>query len=434
MKLFDLFPNLTTAWPGDRIRFETGDFVVGPDQAIIGARLAELNNIIDVLDPHFGAEGGVGMEARLRVDNSLSADLEPFLFALKAMPRVGFRLLNTDPIELPRLLVVQQDDGVEIVIEGLPVQIELPTGFVSPPRDEDDDGLSPFPPDVVRGTFLAGYLDTQKVTYREDDPTTIQVHIRVVIDKELDIIIVPAVPITFEACTFLEGIPVKGVYDFHLLPSPGKARQWLPWIRHSVSEWFEGVVGGYEGAFAARHVWLDPKAGWVGDVSKWLNEHSDKDPTAEFVIDDLVVPFMIPIPRHATIGIRRSLEDVADVADVIDFEQAPVVHYFRRSAPIGFLINELFLRSQSAENIFSDAIRFDLALFFGEEAEDSEDLGNPTWSAGIQLADEGTLLATLARDMDDIGDVPGLDWKFGGTGISIVRGSDGRFDRPAGSW
>ncbi|NIQ93188.1 MAG: hypothetical protein GWN87_02475, partial [Desulfuromonadales bacterium] len=102
MKLFELFPNLAAAWPGDRIRFETGDFTVGPDQAIIGARLAELNNIVDVVDPHFGAENGVGMEARLRVNNALSADSEPFLFALKAMPRVGFRLLNTDPIELPR--------------------------------------------------------------------------------------------------------------------------------------------------------------------------------------------------------------------------------------------------------------------------------------------------------------------------------------------
>ncbi len=419
IRLFDLFPGLAAAWPRDRVRFETGDIVVGPDEASVSARLTLLNAVVEVLDPRFGAEDGVAMEARLRVDNG-PAPGAPFLLALKAMPRVGIRLLNTDPVEPPRLLVSRQDDGVEIVIEALPVRIELPPGFVHPVREDD---RAPYPPPVERGTFFAGHLDTQRIVYRHDEPTSIDVHVRVVVDKDLDVVIVPALPITFGPCAFSE-LPVKGAFDFHLLPSPGKARRWLPWIRHDVSAWFGGVVGDFEGAFAVRHLWLDPQASWLKRAAEWLNEHGEEgDPSAEFVIDDLVVPFVLPIPRHVTLGLRRSLEDVADVGDVAAFTRAPLVVYFTESSPNGFLVNELFLRSQSVENLLTDGLRVDLAFFFGRTLEDGAGglTRDPTWSLGLQLLDEGTLLLAYARDLDNVGDTPILDWRLGSTQISIVR-------------
>ena len=59
----------------------------------------------------------------------------------------------------------------------------------------------------------------------------------------------------------------------------------------------------------------------------------------------LYSPWVIPIPRHITIGIRRRITDPDDPEEVFRFANAPVQIRFQEDPPTGLIINSFFYTS-----------------------------------------------------------------------------------------
>jgi hypothetical protein len=67
-----------------------------------------------------------------------------------------------------RLFVTSSDAGVEVVVEGVPVEIILPNGLLMPLRSEADELAGPSLIDVQQaGPFEPGVYDTFEVVLRE---------------------------------------------------------------------------------------------------------------------------------------------------------------------------------------------------------------------------------------------------------------------------
>src|SRR5713226_4821674 len=107
------------------------------------------------------------------------------------------------------------------------------------------------------------------------------------------------------------GIPCLALHDVQLIPSPALAPSTVHWLRHQVTPWTPELTGPIEGCFSVRSVHIDPDTAPIATAANWLNSHQmppDSDVTvtgppqvtgnsdahAEFVLDDLVVPFYSP--------------------------------------------------------------------------------------------------------------------------------------------
>jgi len=165
---------------------------------------------------------------------------------LRQLPDVGFVLLP-NPSERPaRLFVTQADTGVEVVVEGLPVEIRLPNGLLTPLRSEQDEASGPSLVDLPQGgPFEPGRYDSFEVVLSELGSSVLRVHLRVRLTEEREVTLEPAVPISIGPCRF-SGLPCRGVHDLGLLPYPTLSgahtedEQALEWARHqipAVSAW-----------------------------------------------------------------------------------------------------------------------------------------------------------------------------------------------------
>ena len=142
------------------------------------------------------------------------------------------------------LFVSQSDAGVDVVLEGVPVEIQLPAGLVAPPAS-----TTPGPNTKTVGDVLAGRARLLKVVYNETDPTSIFVHVRIHATADGQFEITSAVPVSFEKCRF-SGLPVTAVHDFRLIPTPELAPDGIEWLRHPITPWWPAGSGPYDGLFA----------------------------------------------------------------------------------------------------------------------------------------------------------------------------------------
>ena len=378
--LFDLFGDFTTFWPVRVIQPEIGISGTGapPNPA---AWLGALNNGVDLLEIHTGVAGDrVSVEAKLKLDNARTSYADGFPFVIASMPDVEFRIQDIGGDEFFQLFASVSDRGAEVVLEGLPVEIRLPTELIEPhPRPDDHpSGIA----EISRGSFSPGKLDSLEVIYRRGNPTSILVHIRLHFNEDGEITIRPAVPISFEKCV-LSGMPCLAVHDFTLIPSPSLVPQDVEWIRHTVEPWLPELSGPLDGLFAIRSIHLDSTEAPFKDVAEWLKQNSEHDsdsenmPAAEFVLDDIVVPFfspyVIPIPRHITLGIRRRIIDPTDPAEIFSFDRAPVKAYLRRDPEISLIIESLFYKSLPSEALSEDlGLTFSAGIVFADKSGPSE--------------------------------------------------------------
>lgn len=380
LRLFDLFGDFTTAWPTTRLRDHIGhDIGTAPSQA---TWLAALNNSVTLANVRTGATAScVSVQADLRTTGYLGYTLG-WPVNVTAMPDVLINVLPfanlTDSI---RLFVSQADDGVDIVMEGVPVEIQLPTGLVMPPALP-----APGPNTKTVGSFTAGSLDALKIVYNEDSPTSIFMHVRVHATADGQFEIVAAVPVSFEACRF-SGLPVTAVHDFRLLPSPGLAREGVEWLRHDVTPWWPAGSGPYDGLFGFRSLELDTNAEPLKSAAERLRTmNTDGPPTGsgvpatvppgadsgtEFVLADTVVPWwspwVIPVPRHVTVGLRRRVTLPNDPHQAFDFDKAPVNVRLARDPQVNFIVDSFYYRSEPNENLGTDlGLTFSAAVVFGQ--------------------------------------------------------------------
>jgi hypothetical protein len=351
--LFDLFGDFTSVWPSQAVRQHTGDPHGDPESP--QTWLAALNDSVLLSDIRTGAS-----DTRVAVQAALTVGPQGFLgysdgwpFVLVSMPDVEIRIL---PFTLPgrsvNLFASAGDDGAELVLEGLPVEIRLPAGLVEPHPDSPGaaDGTLTI---ETGGNFEAGRLDDLKVIYRRGDVTSIFVHVRLFMNGAYEFDLQPAVPISFGACA-LSGIPCMAVHDFRLMPSPELAGDRFEWLRHGVEPWLPNMVGPYDGLFSVRSVDIDEGAQHLKDAVEWFNDHrKDPTPTAELVLGDLVVPFFGPLPvppRHVTIGVRRKVLDPGDLSSVFAFDRAPVYLEINGDPKLHFVVESFYYQSQPADS------------------------------------------------------------------------------------
>jgi len=172
--LFGLFGDPTNLWPTDAVREQTGH-TVGGDPADPSAWLGALNNSVQVENVRPGADAHrVSVEAELTV--GLGAGFlgypQGWPFVLVSMPDVEFRIqAYAQSGRSAKLFASVGDNGCELVVEGLPVEIRLPPGLVGPHPDEPGDPSGELVVEV--GEFEPGRLDDLKVVYRRIESTSI---------------------------------------------------------------------------------------------------------------------------------------------------------------------------------------------------------------------------------------------------------------------
>jgi len=395
--LFGLFGDFTAGWPSAAIREHTGNVVAG-DEPDPSAWLGALNNSVQVTSVRGGARpDGVALEAELTVGTGGFLGYPggwPFVFI--AMPDVEFRiqpfLASGRTVRL--FAALGQDGGPEVVLEGLPVEIRLPPELVEVHPDEPGDPAGNATVEV--GEFEAGRLDDLKVIYRRGDSTSILVHVRLTVTGDLQFDVQPAVPVSFGRCG-LSGIPCTAVHDFRLIPSPRLARDRQEWLRHGIEPWLPSHAASNDGLFAIRSVDVDGKSGSVKDLVGWLNDHEDdREPTAEFVLGDAVVPFrgpfFLPVPRHLTAGVRRNVLDPGSKQEVFVFERAPVHTHISKDPPLAFIVESLYYRSLPSGTLDQDlGLTFHAAIVRGKD-------GTAQRAYEIGLEEDYTLTVAYKRD------------------------------------
>lgn len=404
LTLFDLFgeaglTSIASLWPR-AVQPVTGH-VESWDTDAIAFWLTQLNAALTLDDVRTGADGDrVAVEAQCHFDNGLSATPEGFPFVISSMYDVEFRVQTiTADGKYVRLFASASDGGAEVVLEGLPVEILLPNGLVEPMPEPGDH-----PSGVVEksvGSFSPGSLDSLKVVYRRGGRTSVFVHVRLHMTEDYEFTVRPCVPVSFGRCKFAD-LPCLSVHDFSFIPSPGFARRDfagrdylhrdVEWLRHSVEPLFDLPGSLPTGLFAVRSVQLDPEAEPIKDITDLLNSHAeqtegeppspplpDGDAAAAFVLDDVVAPFfspyIAPLPRHLTVGLRRRVLNPEDPREIFSFEEAPIHIHFRRDSAVGFIVESFFFRSLPSDDSGGNhGLSFSAAFFFGGDV--SEPLEN----------------------------------------------------------
>jgi hypothetical protein len=367
--LFDLFGDFTSQWPNEVLQEEVGLLGTAPNPTVW---LTALNAGVDVVDIRLGSEGGrVSVQGKVAVDNARTGYSQGFPFVIASMPDVEFLIQDMTVMEATPFYVSVSDRGAEVVIEGLPVEIRLPSELIEPHPNPDDHPSGSA--EYSRGKFGPGGLDKLKVIYRRNNSTSIFVHVRIHVNEEGEITVRPTVPISFEKCMF-SGLPCKGIHDFTLIPHPNLVETDVEWIRHSVQPWQPNLVGPLVGLFAIRAIDFDETEEPFKDLAKWLNENSKKEePTMEFVVNDLVMPFyapyVLPLPHHITIGLRRRIIDPTDPKEIFSFDKPPIKAYFRRDPEIALIVNYLFYKSLPSEDIEENlGLTFEAGIVFADKS------------------------------------------------------------------
>lgn len=431
LTLFTLFGDFTANWPRNFIGPELGIDPTSPDYSTWLTILSESTMLADVRSAT--TSGHIAIEAKAGIiNNAVYPTGIPFV--LTAMPDVEFRIQSVS-IDTPvRLFVSQEEVGITAVVEGLPVEIRLPPGMISPHPDASASSLSPTG-GLRTGKFISGVLDTQEIAYEAEGPSSIFVHVRIIVNVNGDAIIRPTVPISFGRCKFLD-VPCLGVHDFQLVPSPANGAQDLDWPRHSLEPWKFQAPTPVSGFFAVRSIDLDPAQDPIKGLVDFLSNNGEREKTASFVIDDVAVPFfseyLLPIPRHITIGVRRDVIDPHDPKQVFSFENAPI-HIKLNKAPITELIVEsIFFRSPSAADVEKGDIGLSFKAMIGIDGRTGPippEPGSTDHAVTIELAENMTLRAGLRRNLNQPENLrnPGgsalyqtLHWEIGDVHVNIV--------------
>jgi hypothetical protein len=435
LTLFDLFGGaslaaVATRWPRS-IQPVTGYIANWPPP--LEPWLANLNDGVLIRDVRTAADSDrVSVEARLRMDLTLAARPSGFPFVLGSMPDVEFRIQDMpSPTDYVHLFASLTDQGPEVVLERLPVEIRLPLGLVEPIPAAGDPGAGGL--EVSEGTFSVGGLDTLRVVYRRGAPTSVFVHVRLHMTADGEFTLRAAVPVSFSRC-FFSGLPCYAVHDFGLVPSPSLAQRELGWLRHGITPLVPDAVGSVDGLLTVRSVHFDHTVAPIRDALQWLNGRSGQnnprlsaagdppqvgtptgpagdtgDPAGEFVLDDLAVPFfspwLIPIPRHVTVGVRRRIVDPRDQRQIFSFDRAPVRAYFSQSPLTGFLLERFFFRSMPVEALDRDlGIAFEAYIVFGSADTDRNQSDRNAF--GIGLGENYTLTVAYRREFSSSTGMP----------------------------
>jgi hypothetical protein len=317
----------SSIWPSRKVHFLLGDIETSVS---VGPLMQYLQDALRFKSISPGATPDtVGFYAEIEVNNPAAPPPVPLV--IRTMPDIAFFLQDTGDGRPARCYVTKTNDGAEIVIEALPVEIRLPGGLLEP-ITETGTGEPPFP---LTNEFVAGIYDSYKVVLKTSDPSSIFVHLRVRVTQELDFIVEPAVVLSVGPCLF-SGLPCFGVHDISLIAAPTlkgdhrKVEQAIEWTRHTI-EPSEALIPGdtnFRGVLAVRTIDLDSGLTPLKEFNEWLNSGQPQPGQIQFVLEDVVIPFfnilLLPVPIHGRLGIRRNIEFGDRFEEAYSFASAPI--------------------------------------------------------------------------------------------------------------
>jgi hypothetical protein len=338
-------------WPSRQVHFLLGDIDVAEP---VDALMLYLQDVLRFKSVSPGATpDAVGFYAEIEVNNPPAPPPVPLV--IRTMPDVAFFLQDTGAGQPARCYLTKTDHGTEVVIEALPVEIQLPGGLLEP-ITETGSGEPPFP---LTNEFVAGIYDSYKVELKTSDPSSIFVHLKVRVTAELDFIVEPAVVLSVGPCLF-SGLPCFGLHDISFIAAPTlkgnhkKVEQAIEWTRHTI-EPSDALIPGdtnFRGVLAVRTIDLDSGLTPLKELNEWLNSGQPQPGQIQFVLEDVVLPFfnilLLPIPIHGRLGIRRNIEFGDRFEEAYSFASAPIKIEL---AGLLVLIDEFILESVDPEAV-----------------------------------------------------------------------------------
>ncbi len=344
--LFDLAgvtdaAELAPQWPAD-LRWEHGDY----DEAGAAALLAHLQAVIELRNvvsavaatspsPRAqSSEPAVSISADVHV-NLANAGADALGVVHRRLPDFVLRLVSTDgntPARLSWTRFASDEPGSELVLAGLPVQIEPPADLLS---SADEDALE-VPFDNTRPDSFGARIQPLDVAVER---TWLKCFVTLRLTRHGEVLIQPTVPISLGRCNFM-GLPSRAVHDLGLFPdvalqAPAHVRE-LP-IGWAESEQklslFAERVGSDRGLITVRTIELDRDAPAVRDVYDFFKTEQPEriSPDLEIPIEDVALAFDaeagFPLPAYPVfgqIGVRRAVHDDTANAEPFDHTLAPV--------------------------------------------------------------------------------------------------------------
>lgn len=335
----------------------------------------------------------VGVLAEVIVTNPPNDS--PIPVVLTQIPDIEFYLQNTSQDKPARIFITHADTGTELIVEGLPVEIRLPTNVLGPLRSENEEEENPDGgPDItMTDPFEPGVYDSLQITLRDTGQSSIFVHLRVRMTEEMDFIIEPSVQISIGPCRFV-GMPCKGLHDLNLVPSPklqgnhSEGEQALEWTRHSLVDRLRLPLDAtYSGMITIRTVELDNSRAPLIELVNRMNYGRSNDDLVEFVLEDISLPFFslthIPIPSHGQFGLRRKIKVGSDPNEAFNLGDVPV------QINLGdwrLMIDQLLFRTPATLNPLDQFIFVQMGLLFGSDTDTAH-------AATLGITDEWTIQA-----------------------------------------
>lgn len=362
--------------------------------------LSYLDTVLTFVNVRPGASGDDTGSVGLVADVVIDPHPDPAPLVLRQLPDFGFVLVANTAAKPARVFATQSNDGVEVVVEGLPVEIQLPNGLLGPLRSEQEELVGPALIDVTQaGPFHAGDYDTFEVVLSEQRSSRLRVHVRIRLTAEGEVTIEPAVPISIGPCRF-SGLPCDGVHDLGLLPYPtlsGAHTQHelaLEWARHRIPG---GLGGDGTGLVTVRTLDLangrDPLRGIVERIAKPDPDSTESRPAlpVEFVLEDLALPvssWLTPVATHGRFGLRRTVLELGDEAEPYDMSLAPIT--IDIGGPVEWQLKIFRLLFESPGTVI---VR--MAVVFGnDEGELAGGAGNDDHAMVIDISDGWLLQGT----------------------------------------
>jgi len=365
-------------WPGDKFTMVEGYNVVDDAAACISALNAAIRftalRVGSDPDVQVGSSASAGLGQPGQITLSASAqvlgDVGPYY--ARDLPNVGIVLLTSAAGKAPTAYFARDGRGYEVLVEGLSVELQLPTGMLTPskPDDDHDGDVSDFDP---------GDDDSVAVVKIRGAASVIRTHVRLHLTTDGDVLIEPSTPLSIDTAKF-SNLPVTALHDVLFIPSP-RRRDLYEWARNDFGPL---VPVGPPGVFGFRSILFDLGKPPFADLATRFQDSSGGIQAAnvDLVLEDVVIPasgFGFPLPTHGTFGIRRKITDRNDIEQAYSLSQAPfrLRVYSRSGQPdadrtgLYLVVNQLEFRTGSfaADSDYPPVLEFQAQLDWQNQSD-----------------------------------------------------------------
>jgi hypothetical protein len=351
--------------------------------------------------PGGGAPGQISLAASMHIDSS--GPPLPVLY-LRKLPNIGLQLLPTGTDKAASVYFASDGRGHELLIEGLPVELQLPGGLINPDKDNVAQDGNP-------SDFSANDEDSLAVVKQLDpEPTYFRTHVRLHLTPAGDVILEPNVPLSTDGAK-LSGFPVEAIHDIVLIPSPNR-RDYFEWARNDLGSFIDNPPA--PGAFAFRSISLDlGKPPFKGLAERFRDRSGVHSENVDVVLEDIVIPVTglgFPIPSHGTFGLRRKITDRNSIAQAFSLDHAPFrLRLYTREGDANaneglyLFIDQLLFKSGSTTSDTDEAPVLELNAGIVWQGDHGQTAGGTLgigddWllQAGVTLGDQSPFKLTIA--------------------------------------